>query len=143
LESFMRAALLAVAAICALAAPALAQPHAAAAPVAPAALDAQLLAQCGADGGKAAECRCGLGVARDTLSPRELALFPVLWPIVNQKGDIFAKLTLGRAAAAAAGYSEQEAMQTVLKVAQTAPAVEKKCKAPQAPAAPPPAPIKP
>jgi hypothetical protein len=132
----MRAALFALAAACALAGPVLAQSAPVTSPPAPAALDAKLLAQCGAEGGKAAECRCGLGVARETLTARELALFPVLWPIVNQKGDVFTKLTLGRAAAAAAGYSEQEAMQTVLKVAQSAPAVEKQCKTPPPPTAP-------
>lgn len=126
----LRTCLFAVLAACAMAAPAFAQGG----PLGP--LDAKLLAECGVDGGKAAECRCGLEVAREALTQRELALFPVLWPIVRQKGDLFTKLTLGRSAAAAAGYTEQEAMQTVLKVAQTAPAVEKKCKTPSAPASP-------
>jgi hypothetical protein len=128
----MRACLFAALVFVGLTAPALAQTGTKP-PLAPTPLDAKLLAECGADGGKAAECRCGLEVARETLTARELALFPVLWPIVRQKGDVFTKLTLGRAAAASAGYSEQEAMQAVLKVAQTAPAVEKKCKAPAAP----------
>lgn len=128
MKSILRTGLIGLAALSCLGAPATAQT-----PPQPAPLDAKLLAECGADGGGAAECRCGLGVARETLTQRELGLFPVLWPIVRQKGDVFTKITLGRAAAMSAGYSEQEAMQTVLKVAQAAPNVEKKCKTPTAP----------
>jgi hypothetical protein len=127
----MRACHFAALALLSLSAPVLAQTGAKPSVATP--LDAKLLAECGADGGKAAECRCGLEVARETLTARELALFPVLWPIVRQKGDVFTKVTLGRAAAASAGYSEQEAMQTVFKVAQTAPKVEQTCKTPSAP----------
>ncbi len=126
----MRACLFAALALLSLTAPALAQTGAK--PPVSTPLDAKLLAECGADGGKAVECRCGLQIARETLTTRELALFPVLWPIVRQKGDLFTKTNLGRAAAASAGYSEQEAMQIVLKVAQAAPSVEQKCKSPKA-----------
>jgi hypothetical protein len=84
-------------------------------------------------GCKTSDTREILENCRKTAGKPQLARTENRPQVHRQKGDVFAKLTLGRAAAASAGYSEQEAMQTVLKVAQAAPSVEKKCKAPPAP----------
>ena len=73
-------------------------------------LDAKILKACATEGGKPAECVCGLKIAKG-------------------EGDTFTKLGLGLNAAKAAGYTEQEAMGAVMAVANQSNRAEKECKA--------------
>ncbi len=100
-----------------------------AAPNAGAQLDGKILKACETEGGKPAECVCGLKIAKEEMTQRELELVPILYPIAKGPGDTFTKLGLGMNAAKAAGYTEQEAMNAVLKVANQSSRTEKECKA--------------
>ena len=82
----------------------------------PSQVDQKILAACVDKGGQPTECTCGLKIAHEEMTLRQLALVPVLWPIVKGKGDTMTKLTAGLAAAQDAGYSQQEALQIVFAV---------------------------
>lgn len=95
----------------------------------PGQVDQQILQTCQKEGGKPAECTCGLKIAHEEMTERQLALVPVLYPIAKGKGDTFTKLSLGMTAARSAGYTDQEALQAVMAVANQSSRTEKECKA--------------
>jgi hypothetical protein len=103
---------------------------AAPAPLTPAQVDQKILAACADKGGKPAECACGLKIAHEEMTPRQLALVPVLLPIVKGKGDTMTKVSAGLAAAQDAGYTQQEALALVFAVQNQASRTEHECKAP-------------
>lgn len=95
----------------------------------PAPVDAQILKACEKEGAKPAECSCGLKIYKAEMTPRQLSLVPILYPIAKGEGDTITKLTLGVSAAKAAGYTENEAMQAVFAVANNTDRVKKECNA--------------
>ena len=94
----------------------------------PAQVDQKILTACADKGGKPDECACGLKIAHEEMTPRQLALVPVLWPIVKSKGDTMTKVSAGLAAAQSAGYTQQEALQAVFAVQNQASRTQKECK---------------
>ncbi len=92
-------------------------------------VETEIYAACVQEGGAKGECLCGLAIAREALTPRQMALFPVVWPIVKGPGDAFTKLGLGLQAAQARGYTAADAMTLVLAVQAHAGRTEKECAA--------------
>lgn len=95
----------------------------------PAQVDAEILKACQKEGAKASECSCGLKIYKAEMTQRQLSLVPILYPIAKGQGDTFTKLSMGMTAAKAAGYTENEAMQAVLAVANNTDKVKQTCNA--------------
>ena len=108
-------------------------PCAFAAPTPPsqAQIDSMIHSACLQEGGKPEECQCGLKIAREGLTERQFAIFPILWPIVNGKGDSFAKLAAGVTALQGAGYTASDGLELMAILQANASRVEKECRAPQ------------
>lgn len=102
-------------------------------PVSQAQIDSMIQSACLKEGGKLEECRCGLKIARDGLTEKQFAIFPILWPIVNGKGDTFAKLAAGINALQGAGYTAGDGLELMAVLQANASRVEKECRAPQPP----------
>lgn len=100
-------------------------------PLSQAQIDSMIQSACLKEGGKPEECQCGLKIARDGLTDRQFAIFPILWPIVNGKGDSFAKLAAGITALQGAGYSASDGLELMAVLQANASRVEKECRAPQ------------
>ena len=85
---------------------------------------------CLGKGGEAAECDCGLGIARERLNAREMQLFAGLAPLFYQKFDsVGSALSAGLKKGREIGFSDGETLATVLKIYGAANEVEKSCSA--------------
>ncbi len=126
----MRTFLLAPAFLFALGAAAFAAPPSA---VTQADIDSMIHKTCMDEGGKPEECACGLKIAREGLTERQFGMFPILWPIVNGKGDTLSKIGAGITALQAAGYNAGDGLSLMAILQANASRVEKECRAPQPP----------
>jgi len=91
-----------------------------------AAAEATLFEACRAKGGTERECACGLDIAREALTPRELALFAALTPYL-ERDDLAAALPEALARADALGYSPGEVASAIAVVYEHAERVEAAC----------------
>ena len=77
-------------------------------------------------GGTQDECSCGLDVAKESLTAREIDLFAELTPFLNRE-DFEAAFGEALALADAKGYSPAELLTAVGKVYEHAEEVETRC----------------
>lgn len=90
-------------------------------------IDRSIVQACLGEGGKPEECACGLKIARDGLSERQMGLFPILWPIVKSEGDFATKMAAGTAAVQANGYTVADGLALMATNEANAARVEKEC----------------
>lgn len=91
-------------------------------------IESQIVKSCVDEGGALRECLCGLGIAREGLTERQFQIFPILWPIVQGKGDALSKFTAGAAALQAHGYTIADGLTLMTTLQSNAARVEKECK---------------
>lgn len=103
-------------------------------------IDRMIQSACLKEGGKPEECTCGLKIARDGLTERQFGMFPILWPIVNSKGDTFTKIAAGVAALQAGGYNASDGLGLMATLQANAGRVEQECRKPKGDAPSPPKP---
>ena len=92
--------------------------------------EAIVIATCLDRGAEQAECECGLDVARDRLTPKEMRLFAAMAPLFYEDFDhvgqaISAGLRLGRDA----GFSDAETLGVALKIYNASGEIEAACSA--------------
>lgn len=92
----------------------------------PADAQTRLLAACQQQGGSATECACGMGIARDKLSDRELILFAELTPFLDRE-DTMQALPEALEYADSLGYKPAEVADAFATAYEQAEAVEKQC----------------
>lgn len=102
--------------------------YAAPAGISQADIDRMIQKTCLDQGGKPEECSCGLKIAREGLTERQFGMFPILWPIVNGKGDYLAKLAAGVAALEAKGYNINDGLALMATLQANAGRVEQECR---------------
>lgn len=99
-------------------------------------IEGEIVKTCVAEGGALRECLCGVTIAREGLTERQFQIFPILWPIVQGKGDTVSKFTAGAAALQANGYSVGDGLALLATLQSNAARVEKECKQPPAASTP-------
>lgn len=99
-------------------------------------IESDIVKACVGEGGALRECLCGVSIAREGLTDRQFQIFPILWPIVQGKGDTLSKFSAGAAALQANGYSVGDGLGLLATLQGNAARVEKECKEPPAPTAP-------
>jgi len=88
--------------------------------------DQRLLDACAEQGGTPDECACGLDLAKQKLTEREIALFAELTPYL-ERDDYAAAFAEAMVAADALGYEPAELINAIGVISENAKAVEAQC----------------